>query len=183
VQFSSTNTFELDTQYVTLSHCWGRRPIIRLTADSQSRFELRLPFHGLPKTFKEAIIATRNLLTDFNIRYIWIDSLCIIQDSRQDWQAESASMGRIYENSFLTLAATAGVDGETGLFFERNPLSLRPCEVKIDWKRAHGSIFECENRMGWNSSVGRSPLVQRSWVLQERLLSRRALYFTPNQLF
>lgn len=179
----STKAFDLDTRYVTLSHCWGTRPTMRLTAASQSKFELRITFHGLPKTFKEAIIATRNLPTDFNIRYIWIDSLCIIQDSRQDWHAESESMGRIYENSFLTLAATAGADGETGLFFNRNPLSLRPCEVRVDWKCAQGSIFECENRMAWNSCIGRSPLVQRSWVLQERLLSRRVLHFTPNQLF
>lgn len=67
---------------------------------------------NLPKTFRDAVQITRAL----NIRYLWIDSLCIIQDDQRDWASEASQMGKYHLNSFLTLAADAARDGSQGYF-------------------------------------------------------------------
>jgi hypothetical protein len=72
----------------------------------------------LPKTFQDAIEISRRL----DIRFLWIDSLCIIQDSKEDWLKESVIMGDIYQHAYCNIAATAAPDGRTGCFLERNPL-------------------------------------------------------------
>jgi hypothetical protein len=51
----------------------------------------------LCKTYKDAIALTHAL----GISFLWIDSLCIIQDDAADWEAESGNMASIYENSYL----------------------------------------------------------------------------------
>lgn len=66
--------------YIILSHCWGKAYLIRLLKSNEGQFR-KGDITGLPKTFREAIQVTR----DLGYRYIWIDSLCIIQDSEEDW--------------------------------------------------------------------------------------------------
>jgi hypothetical protein len=61
-----------------------------------------IAFESLPALFQDAVVATRNL----GIPYLWIDSICIIQDSKQDWEAESAKMGSVYRNAYVTIAAS-----------------------------------------------------------------------------
>lgn len=71
-----------------------------------------IPWELLPTTFRDAIQVTKGL----GIRYLWIDSLCIIQDDDVDWKEESSKMASIYQNSFLTICATAAPDDEAGLW-------------------------------------------------------------------
>jgi Heterokaryon incompatibility protein (HET) len=76
-------------RYTTLSHCWGESismPVTLKTSNIQSMMH-SLDFRSLPKTFQEAILVTQKL----GIRYIWVDSLCIIQDCQKDWEKESVS--------------------------------------------------------------------------------------------
>jgi hypothetical protein len=104
-------------EYVTLSHCWGQYQnltSITYKANLQGRLEV-VCISSLPRTFQDAISYTRRL----GISYLWIDSLCILQDDKDDWERECVMMGTIYRNSFLTLAATAAEDGSRGLFCER----------------------------------------------------------------
>jgi hypothetical protein len=82
----------------------------------------------LPKTFQDAIVITRRL----GARYLWIDSLCNIQDSVEDWENESASMEHVYRNSMCNIAVTSGMDGSVGCLFERNPLRAQACRVRIN---------------------------------------------------
>jgi hypothetical protein len=70
------------------------------------------------KYFRDAIAITRKL----GIRYLWIDSLCIIQDDREDQELEAIKMGSVYGNAYLVLAATAAADGDVGCIFPR-PIS------------------------------------------------------------
>jgi hypothetical protein len=82
-------------RYMSLSHCWGNLRIKTLTAGNLAEFRSRISFTKLPKTFQEAIVVTRK----FGIRYLWIDSLCIIQEgegSKDDWLHESGMMDSIY---------------------------------------------------------------------------------------
>jgi hypothetical protein len=76
--------------YFTLSHCWGGKVAIKLTSDCLDEFQTAIPFPTLPRTFQEAIYITRLLKT----RYLWIDAMCIIQDSEKNWPMSHPSWVR-----------------------------------------------------------------------------------------
>ena len=78
--------------YTTLSHCWGKKHIVTTTKATLEQRKLEVPWLLLSRTFQDAITITREL----GIRYIWIDSLCIIQDDKEDWERVSAKMAEIY---------------------------------------------------------------------------------------
>lgn len=105
--------------YVTLSHCWGKGHITSLTKANIKQFLLRVP--ALPKTYRDAITVARKL----QVRYLWIDSLCIIQDDEDDWRTESLLMNQVYKNAPFNIAATAASDSRMGLFYSRP--HLVPC--------------------------------------------------------
>ena len=179
------------TRYVTLSHCWGPKGLsYKLLEANIVDFGLQLPWSGMPKTFKDAIFFTRKLRDLFGVNYIWIDALCIVQDSKEDWQRESSIMGDIYAQSFCDLAACIGTDSEGGLFSQREPFASHVCQViagsgSILGKYASSAMahFTVEDREGYESEVGSSALLSRAWVLQELRLSPRILYFTRQKLY
>jgi Heterokaryon incompatibility protein (HET) len=94
-----------DGAYIALSHRWGApdlsKPQLTTTAANLPAMIEKIPLESMPLNYKDAVITTRKL----SFRYLWIDSLCIIQDSMQDWEAESAKMGEVYQNAQLTIAA------------------------------------------------------------------------------
>jgi hypothetical protein len=104
-----------DTQYVALSHCWGGHqfPIpCTLEASLKTHTNDGLRYTELPKTFREAIDVTRAM----GYEYLWIDSLCIIQDSADDWKKEARRMAIIYDNAIFTIAAMDAENSSQGLF-------------------------------------------------------------------
>jgi hypothetical protein len=119
---------------------------------------------------------------EFNIRYIWIDSLCIIQDSDEDWKFEAAQMDVVYRNAIYNIAATKGTDSESGLFTERKPFSLHPIHVDLEWSGSKERYVVIDNSF-WAMEVFEAPLNKRCWVLQERVLSPRVLHYGSRQLF
>ncbi|KAK3356743.1 HET-domain-containing protein [Lasiosphaeria hispida] len=162
-------------EYLTLSHCWGGAKILRLLLGNIGDFERQIPFDHLPQTFRDAAKITRQL----GHRHIWIDSLCIIQDSKSDWRTESKIMGDIYANSVCTISALTARSSAEGCFAEgpagdeRNPLAFRICNLP------HGLHVDCPRRLGTALRLDRAPLPlhTRAWVLQERILAPRALYY------
>ena len=130
---------------------------------------------ALPRNFQDAIIVTRML----NIRYLWIDSLCIIQDSNEDWLKESAEMGEIYKHSFVTIAATNAENSAAGFLQKR--IAEFNCDIQL--KEDVGLQVCIRPRIEWYSSaeIG-GPLTKRAWVLQERLLAKRILHFGAQQI-
>jgi hypothetical protein len=167
---------------MTLSHCWGSKSFLKLTRENYDELKVHIPFEKLTKTFQDAITITR-----FNkIEYIWIDSLCIIQDSRQDWEKESSLMKDIYSNSFCNIAASHAIDGEMGCFVDR---TLSGGSVMIDIPSTfqadngfHQGIWECRDTGSWLEEVLNSPLQQRAWAFQEYVLPPRTLYFSSKQI-
>ncbi|KAF8849968.1 HET-domain-containing protein, partial [Acephala macrosclerotiorum] len=90
--------------YVTLNHCWGRRQILKLEGWNHEQLRRSISLERMPRTFQGAIEFTRRLRSQFGVRYLWIDSLCIFQDSVEDWQHESMLMAEVYGSSWCNLA-------------------------------------------------------------------------------
>jgi hypothetical protein len=107
--------------YATLSHCWGDEPITKLLQQNLETLTRTVPLEMLPKTFKDAV----KLVQHLGIRYIWIDALCIIQDSEKDWRQESLLMNKVYRYSTLNIAASDSGESNGGCFFSRDP-NIRP---------------------------------------------------------
>lgn len=129
----------------------------------------------LPRTFQDAASVARRL----GIRYLWIDLLCINQDSAEDWALESSSMRLIYRNCILNIAAAAAEDGSMGCFFDRDPNIVRPCRIRI----AESGFYDFAVSNVWSSNILNVSLNPRAWVLQEQLLAPRVLHFSKMQLF
>ena len=120
--------------YLTLSHCWGQVSLTKLLKVNLEEFLIRVP--ALPRTFVEAILASRKL----GARYLWIDSLCIVQDDLDDWRRESSLMYEVYKNALCTIAATASSDSRGGLFYCRT--SLVPSAKFIDFQGRNYELFD-----------------------------------------
>ncbi|KAH8595425.1 heterokaryon incompatibility protein-domain-containing protein [Bisporella sp. PMI_857] len=157
-----------DGSYACLSHCWGSQfHTLRTLSRNYDEHKKEITLESLPKTFRDAVEVTRYL----GIPYLWIDSLCIIQDDPNDWERESALMGSIYQNGRITIAASAGSNSSEGLFVDTSAylsheLSAHDAENNLYHARARRLIEH-----------GNWPLLQRGWVYQERLLSPRFVHF------
>ena len=171
-------------EYLTLSYCWGKSRTLRLTLPNYNSFTHRIPMKDLPNTLRDAIIITRKL----GYRYIWIDSLCIIQDSPADWQREAVTMGRVYSQSVCTIAALWAPHSDAGCFTQRDPLATQPCDLcECSGGNVYAvpteSLVRPDSECKVDGIREGMPLLSRAWVMQERLLSRRILYYGPKGLF
>ncbi|KAF4958737.1 hypothetical protein FSARC_10928 [Fusarium sarcochroum] len=172
-----TSAISRSTSYASLSHCWGLKRFLTLTKSNFSDFTERIPSKDLPKTFQEAMRIARSL----GFKYIWIDSLCIIQDDAEDWKRESVLMGSVYGRSGLNIAATGASDGQVGCLFDRQK-NWR-CQVLLGNNGLKPRLYECFAPELLQPPMDEIPLMRRAWVVQERFLSPRTLHFTKQQMF
>ena len=158
-----TSAEDQNIRYMTLSHCWGRAEILTLTHETYEQMLSGFSMTILPQSFQDAIEICRRL----NQRYLWIDSLCVIQDDYGDWYREAPNMGNIYQNSVCTIAALGASNSFAGLFSQREQPCKLPDEIDLIVRVSPKSLGRDEQ----------SPLHRRAWVFQERLLSPRTLQF------
>lgn len=164
--------------YMTLSHCWGSADFVKLTEATHDYLTTGFRISILPNTFRDAVIAAQRL----GLPYVWIDSLCILQDSREDWCREASAMKDVYKNAMCNIAATGSADSKGGCFRNRNIDLVQPCILEKGPFKQRGR-FVLEHLGFWDTDLGAAPLNVRAWVMQERLLSRRILHFGKEQLF
>lgn len=192
----------LDVQeYATLSHRWGKSSsaIIKLLKDNFDQFTLSgVALGSLSQTFRDAVDLCRRL----GIRYIWIDSLCIIQDDPQDWLQESTCMASTYANAFIGIFAGHAEDGDGGLYSDRyDPArTVEKVMVKDDVGNERVMNIEQRNMIAIDQTYfhcvdgnfptytdthipsKKEPLYSRGWVFQELHLSPRAVLFNSQEL-
>lgn len=186
------NTPELgrNCHYLALSHCWGdsSRVLKTISLNADDHYK-SVPWDALSKTFQQAVIITRSL----GFRYLWIDSLCIIQDSQTEFNHECARMHGIYLNCYCMIAASDAKDGDDGLLSfwhadedsRQAPLAQKPiCNAEMN--RPSFCTMEAErfltllkpDRFGEVQNLLAGPLSTRAWALQERQLAPRILHYT-----
>jgi Heterokaryon incompatibility protein (HET) len=172
-----------EAHYTALSYCWGGPQPITLTLNTIEAKKQGMAINELPKTAQDAIKVTREL----GIRYLWIDALCIIQDSDSDKAEEIAKMDQIYSNAFVTICAANVADCRQSFLDVWSPRSApdpyRLSKLRYPCPEQDGPIGSIlvEERKGYEPSG--EALNRRGWTLQERLLSSRLLTFGTFQMY
>ena len=153
--------------YTTLSYSWGSYRGCTTTQKSLSDRRNIIKFSDLPKAFQQAVYLTRRM----GIRYLWIDALCIIQDSAEDWTKEASLMVDIYRNCRIRIAANATRD-LTQSFYPSKPIvtSLRLRHLDSKYLKCFITLPEL-----YLDDVELAYLNTRAWVLQERMLAANVL--------
>jgi hypothetical protein len=209
------NTNSTSVSYVALSHRWAESKPLKTTLDNLRSHQEELP-NDIAPTFRDAIEVTRQL----GFQYLWIDSLCIIQDDAEDWRRESRIMGDIFSGASVTIAAVDSVDKngtDHGILlrqpdplavtirlpFDRKPLSALSEKIfgvndgvyvwKYKWLARkdstddaiyeHNTITLRPRIISLHQRVKRSQWYKRAWVLQERLLAHRIIYFMKEKVY
>lgn len=169
-------------QWIALSHTWGGVVSFTTTKGTLAAHAEEIAMGELPATFRDAVLITRAL----GVRYLWIDSVCIIQDDPDDWRREAACMAHVFKNALLAISATTAANSHDGILRLRREAGR---EVRL---RASCDAVDFDGTMvirpwlhPWTESVdsARSPLSNRGWVLQERILASRTLHYGEQQMF
>ena len=202
-----TDTHKPTGRYATLSHRWGPHKYRQLTTETIDEFQNAIELSALPTIFQDAI----SVVHDLGIQYIWIDALCIKQDADLvDWNLEAPKMHKVYAHSFLTISATSSADDGSGSLFSNAtsrttpppPLVQANVARLVRHRRAKNRArnsrrqsptsyrklqllskqYYLVNGHVWSDEIEETPLQNRGWVFQERVLSSRNLHFGPTQL-
>lgn len=172
------------SKYACLSHCWGTsRPSRTLAANLDSHKE-EIPWDSLPPVFQDTIAYVRKL----GITLLWIDSLCIVQDDKEDWRMEASKMASIYQNAYLVISASkshnseeslfGGIDGESNATIIPIPSSSQGSALCFRKSFTHLPGY-MDQRLVKKSPL---PTFNRGWIFQERLLASRVIHFGPQEL-
>lgn len=180
-------------RYVALSYCWGGKHAhnVMLTTKTLADFQKGIPLSSFPKTLQDAVYVVRAL----GIPYLWIDALCIIQDSTEDWVIESGRMNTIYNNATLGLFATNAESANDGFLGKREIYaeysvsftqlqSLRtPGDNRTNNENCDKIVLRFEHPHHVSDDFyGNSLWARRGWTLQERLSPLRGLSYTRLQM-
>ncbi|KJK64553.1 ANK ankyrin repeat protein [Aspergillus parasiticus SU-1] len=183
VKLVESNSIHRDqsTPYIALSHRWDGQ----ITAVASTTSENILPrleeltIDTLPRNFVHAMEVTHLL----KINYLWIDSLCILQDSKEDWNREAALMSEVYQNSECTISDQSGQTSSMG-FFCSGDVQNDSVEFRCSSQDGQSSkmVRAVKTQPSWVALLAQGPLQSRGWCLQERELSPRVLHYTPSQV-
>lgn len=167
--------------YLTLSYRWGDpSSITQTTKENVAQFKHKLPIDSLSRIFQDAIEFTRLI----DIKYIWIDSLCIVQDDPEEKATEVQRMAQIYEGSLLTLSASVTTSGDSALLIERQRFNVVEVpKFQSDTYNREQQFYVTDQILSdFSDDVLNGVLGSRGWCFQERLLASRLLHFGRDQL-
>ncbi|KAI0554265.1 heterokaryon incompatibility protein-domain-containing protein [Xylaria curta] len=174
-------------RYACLSHCWGGKTACMLITSTKRQFSESIPKSVMPRVFRDAIGVCRRL----GIGKLWIDSLCIQQDSKEDWEHEAHKMGQYYSNCFVCIAATSSSSSAGTLELVKHPDEIMIRSTGQDPQTGPFCLiaipselldFQHFGRAYQRTQPPRFPLMTRAWVMQERWLSPRTLHFCGTEI-
>ncbi|KAJ3541675.1 hypothetical protein NM208_g4501 [Fusarium decemcellulare] len=165
--------------YVAFTHCWGSAKSLKLLKNNQEHLCTGIQVRDLPQSYQEAIATCLGL----ELEFIWIDSLCIIQDSETDWQQEAATMGTLYGSAALNLCAAAAADNSEASFTARDLSLINPLRISCDWEGEGKGEFNVVSIDLQFVDIRSSPLRSRGWIFQEMSLSSSSLLLGRMQLW
>lgn len=156
-------------RYIAVSHCWGQHLPFRTTTASLSQLQRHVLWDELPWVFRDAITTAHQL----GVQYIWIDSLCIIQDDRRDWARNSYMMGDVYRNALLTIGVVMSPDSRSPFLGPGSPAA----KSRLSAQTVHTSYVDDQDglvslrvrptiRLRGKDCVRRGPLMQRGWYVK-----------------
>ncbi|KAI1764938.1 HET-domain-containing protein [Hypoxylon sp. FL1150] len=163
--------------YVALSYCWGKSATLKTTRSNMEFLTTKgFDLEQLPAALRDAIRITRRL----GLGYVWIDALCIVQDDRRDWEEQSARMCSIYEQAYLTVAASTAAAADISFLGHAS----RPPTFRYRVPDESGGVGGSGHHY---NPVGRvrtppEPILTRGWTLQESLLATRCVAYSANEL-
>jgi hypothetical protein len=161
-----------ERKYACLSYRWGSNNVRTMRATYEQHRD-GIAFKDLTLAFQDTVHIVRRL----GLRYLWIDSLCIVQDDEEDWRAESKTMATVYNRALFTLARH--LDSTTSL----RSLSQMQIHTVSDPSVSPPVFARIRPKHIWDAfDIGHSPLLKRGWVYQERLLSPRVIHFTDFEI-
>lgn len=186
VRLIESKDAKLSGPYVTVTHRWGNvDDVFVLNKHTRSMLINGIPLDSMPRLFQDVISVARLL----GVRYLWIDSLCIMQDKddKTDWEREASLMEQVYSNSYCNISAADAENCSESLFNVRDPQSINPETITLDLVNddsgvlipAHFYVYNC---LFWIKQVSSALVNNRAWVLQERILAPRVLHFGERQL-
>jgi hypothetical protein len=171
-----------DLKYAAFSHPWGKvedrhKHFVANRANIEKYSTEGISVGDLPNTFKDAVKISRGL----GIQYLWIDSLCILQGPDGDFDEESKLMDAVFHSAYCVIAAASAV-GTSSEVITRQP-TPDPVVVPANKNGKKHSLFIREALEDFQEDVLDGPLSKRGWVLQERALARRTIFFTEKQVY
>jgi len=176
---SVTNDLILGGKYLTVSHRWGTSQHLQLTKATFSALEEGKALCELPPKYRDAFTVARHL----SVKLVWIDSLCIIQDLKEDWLHEASQMRDVYANAMCNIAIALDYHEDSEYFSTRLATALKPIFIHPQWIPNLVQEYILYELDLWNTEVHSSKLNYRGWLLQERFLAPCLLYLTKQQLF
>jgi hypothetical protein len=167
-----------DENYAALSYCWGDNQPVTAKDSSIQDLSQTIIFSELPKTLRDAIHLTWNL----SLRLLWVDSLCVIQDSPDDVAREIALMPQIYQNAHITISAARSSSSRDGFLHNLEAPTMQGISFRLPFLTPNGilgSVLLLQETGGVHCY---DPIERRAWPLQEFLLSRRVLKYGSYQM-
>ncbi|KAI0548162.1 heterokaryon incompatibility protein-domain-containing protein [Xylaria curta] len=164
---------ECSGDYTTLSYCWGRSNYRTTTENLEQHMDCIL-VSQLPRTIQDAIVCASRL----NLRYLWVDALCIVQDCESEVAQEISLMSRIYRNSYVTITAALATDSDQGFLHDREFVSAIQGEIvpRLPF-RCSSDVMGSVGLLKFTVTRFRDPIVSRGWTFQEQMMSPRLLVY------
>jgi hypothetical protein len=167
--------------YIALTHCWGKTPMKRLVQELEAEWRNGINPSSLSRNFQDALKITKLL----GYSYIWIDALCIVQDSKEDWDEQAPKMAGVYGYASLVLSAAYAVDNTEGFLGYRPSVASPNLGSSSSYSVSKAFLVNGEGEMAatmehiYKGIIDISPLNSRGWCAQERILATRILHYTP----
>lgn len=177
-----------------MSHCWGSKARFVLNSANLLERQYGLAIEALPPTFRDAIEVTRRL----GYQYLWIDSLCILQDSYKDWEMESALMQEYYQNSLFTIALDTTPGDHCGFLNQIREMNSSVIAIPFQSTEVNEAPSESDKaslpveqiflryrtgkKYAAHLTLDDFPLLKRGWTLQEDILAVRTVHYSKTHL-